>query len=61
MQQHQLKADDIVKVTAHVHQGAIDVLGPVTDPQTIHQSKFSMGFVLGADCHAGPCRACGLY
>lgn len=46
MQQHKLKADDIVKVTAHVHQGAIDVLGPVTDPQTIHQSKFSMGFVL---------------
>ena len=46
MQQHRLKADDIVKVTAHVHQGAIDVLGPVTDPQTIHQSKFSMGFVL---------------
>lgn len=46
MRQHQLKADDIVKVTAHVHQGAIDVLGPVTDPQTIHQSKFSMGFVL---------------
>ncbi len=46
MQQHGLKADDIAKVTAHVHQGAIDVLGPVTDPQTIHQSKFSMGFVL---------------
>jgi len=46
MRQHQLKADDIVKVTAHVHQGAIDVLGPVTDPQTVHQSKFSMGFVL---------------
>lgn len=46
MQQHQLKADDIAKVTAHVHQGAIDVLGPVTDPQSVHQSKFSMGFVL---------------
>ena len=46
MQQHKLKADDIVKVIAHVHQGAIDVLGPVTDPQTVHQSKFSMGFVL---------------
>ena len=29
-----------------MHQGAIDVLGPVTDPQTVHQSKFSMGFVL---------------
>ncbi len=46
MRQHQLQADDIVRVTAHVHQGAIDVLGPVTDPQTVHQSKFSMGFVL---------------
>lgn len=46
MQQHKLKADDIAKVTAHVHQGAIDVLGPVTDPQSVHQSKFSMGFVL---------------
>ena len=34
-------------VTAHVHQGAIDVLGPVVDPQTVHQSKFSMGTVLG--------------
>ncbi len=46
MQQHRLKADDVAGVTAHVHQGAIDVLGPVTDPQSIHQSKFSMGFVL---------------
>jgi 2-methylcitrate dehydratase PrpD len=46
MRDHQLKPDDITSVIAHVHQGAIDVLGPVTDPQTIHQSKFSMGFVL---------------
>ena len=46
MQMHKLKADDIASVIAHVHQGALDVLGPVTDPQTIHQSKFSMGFVL---------------
>jgi 2-methylcitrate dehydratase PrpD len=30
-----------------VHQAAIDVLGPVTDPQTVHQAKFSMGTVLG--------------
>ena len=47
MQQNRLQARDIAHVTAHVHHGAIDVLGPVTDPQTIHQSKFSMGFVLG--------------
>ena len=46
MQRHKLEADDIDAVTAHVHQGAVDVLGPVTDPRTIHQSKFSMGFVL---------------
>ena len=30
-----------------MHQGAIDVLGPVVDPQTVHQAKFSMGTVLG--------------
>ena len=47
MRTHALKAADIERVTAHVHQGAIDVLGPVTDPQTVHQSKFSMGTVLG--------------
>lgn len=46
MAHYNLKADAIEKVCAHVHQGAIDVLGPVTDPQTVHQSKFSMGFVL---------------
>lgn len=46
MRAHKLKAEEVASVTARVHQGAIDVLGPVTDPQTIHQSKFSMGFVL---------------
>jgi len=47
MQENGLKADDIVEVITHVHQGAIDVLGPVVDPQTVHQGKFSMGTVLG--------------
>ncbi len=42
-----LRADDIDAVTAQVHQGAVDVLGPVVDPRTVHQSKFSMGTVLG--------------
>src|SRR5688500_8786421 len=46
MSEQGLKAGDVAQVTAHVHQGALDVLGPVTDPQTLHQSKFSMGFVL---------------
>jgi len=47
MRTHGLTADDLTVVTALVHQGAIDVLGPVVDPQTVHQSKFSMGTVLG--------------
>lgn len=37
----------VQEVVAHVHQGAIDVLGPVVNPATIHQAKFSMGTVLG--------------
>lgn len=47
MQAHKLKAKDIRQVVAHVHQAAIDVLGTVTDPCTVHQAKFSMGTVLG--------------
>ena len=47
MRRERLAAGDIARVTARVHRGAIDVLGPVTDPQTVHQSKFSMGTVLG--------------
>jgi 2-methylcitrate dehydratase PrpD len=46
MQAHGLRPDDIERVVTHVHQGAIDVLGPVTRPATVHQSKFSMGTVL---------------
>ena len=47
MREHRLSAAAVQRVTAQVHQGAIDVLGPVTDPQTVHQGKFSMGTVLG--------------
>ncbi|WP_341917501.1 MmgE/PrpD family protein [Polaromonas sp. YR568] len=46
MQAHQLAPTDIASVVTHVHQGAIDVLGPVVNPATVHQSKFSMGTVL---------------
>ena len=47
MQRHGLQPDDLAQVTCHVHQGALDVLGPVVSPVTVHQSKFSMGTVLG--------------
>ncbi len=56
LREHRLTAGDIRSVTALVHQAAIDVLGPVTDPQTVHQAKFSMGTVLGliaVQGHAG--------
>ena len=47
MREHGLAAGAVARVTAQVHQAAIDVLGPVTDPKTVHQAKFSMGTVLG--------------
>ena len=47
MRTHGLRPEAIERVTARVHQGAIDVLGPVVAPSTVHQSKFSMGTVLG--------------
>ncbi|WP_088279660.1 MmgE/PrpD family protein [Ideonella sp. A 288] len=56
MRTHRLTDGDVASVTTFVHQGAIDVLGPVTDPQTVHQAKFSMGTVLAIAAlhgHAG--------
>ncbi|QRY81273.1 MmgE/PrpD family protein [Pseudomonas sp. PDNC002] len=47
MQREGLGHGDIAKVTTRVHQGAIDVLGRVVVPQSVHQAKFSMGTVLG--------------
>jgi 2-methylcitrate dehydratase PrpD len=43
---HGLHGGQIRSIVAHVHQGALDVLGPVADPRTVHQAKFSMGTVL---------------
>ncbi|BCN36859.1 2-methylcitrate dehydratase [Alicycliphilus denitrificans] len=53
MREHGLRPADIAQVTCHVHQGAIDVLGPVVSPTTVHQSKFSMGTVLALAAHFG--------
>jgi 2-methylcitrate dehydratase PrpD len=51
MQSNRIQAQDIDRIVTHVHQGAIDVLGPVTHPATVHQSKFSMGTVLAIIAH----------
>ncbi|MBD9601099.1 MmgE/PrpD family protein [Pseudomonas sp. PDM10] len=47
MREHELTHKNIAKVVTHVHQAAIDVLGRVVVPKTVHQAKFSMGTVLG--------------
>lgn len=47
MQREGLGHEQIAKVVTRVHQGAIDVLGRVVKPTTVHQAKFSMGAVLG--------------
>lgn len=47
MTEQKLAMADIASVTAFVHQGAIDVLGPVVTPKSVHQAKFSMGTTLG--------------
>lgn len=47
MRREHLTHDGIASVTALVHQAAIDVLGAVGVPRSIHQAKFSMGTVLG--------------
>lgn len=46
IREHGLKVEEISRVRARVHRPAIEVLGAVVKPRTIHQSKFSMGFVL---------------
>jgi len=46
LREHDLSVDQIARVRAHVHQGALDVLGPAAAARTVHQAKFSMPFVL---------------
>lgn len=53
LRDNHLTEADVERVVAHVHQGAIDVLGPVVNPQTVHQSKFSMGTVLALIARQG--------
>ncbi len=56
MRENQITAQEIAHVRAHVYRAAIDVLAPAAEARTVHQSKFSMGFVLALvalDRHAG--------
>ena len=53
MQSHDLKPENLSRIVTHVHQGAIDVLGAVINPTTVHQSKFSMGTALALAAYFG--------
>jgi len=44
--ENDLNIQDITHVDVRTYQAAIDVLGPVRLPESVHQSKFCMGFVL---------------
>jgi 2-methylcitrate dehydratase PrpD len=48
-----LNPADVEQVTVYVYRAAREVLGAVTLPETIHQSKFSMGFVLALILYRG--------
>jgi len=43
---HDIKPGEIESIEARVYQAAEDVLGAVARPVSVHQAKFSMGFVL---------------
>jgi 2-methylcitrate dehydratase PrpD len=47
LKENSLDPQSVSRITVRLYQSAIDVLGPVVNPQTVHQSKFSMGTVLG--------------
>jgi 2-methylcitrate dehydratase PrpD len=51
MTRHNIQFDDIQQVQCGVYQAAIDVLGDGVE--TVHQSKFSMGFVLAVAAKYG--------
>ncbi len=48
-----LTPESVENITVYVYAAAEKVLGAVQIPQTIHQSKFSMGFVLALILHRG--------
>lgn len=53
MDKHGVSFDDIESVVARTYQAAINVLGLSGDGETVHQSKFSMGFVLAVAAKKG--------
>jgi len=53
MEEEKINTIDIESVTAHTYQAAINVLSLSAAAETVHQSKFSMGFVLAVAAKNG--------
>ncbi|GFF51706.1 hypothetical protein IFM61606_02316 [Aspergillus udagawae] len=53
MAKHQVRFHEIDSVVARTYQAAINVLGLTGRGETVHQSKFSMGFVLAVAAKNG--------
>jgi aconitate decarboxylase len=53
MHDESVKYTDIESVTAYTYKAALDVLGLSGEGKTVHQSKFSMGFVLAVAAKKG--------
>ncbi|CAK7222016.1 hypothetical protein SBRCBS47491_004724 [Sporothrix bragantina] len=53
MRQHQLAFGDIKAVVSHTYRAAIEILTRSEGAETVHQSKFSMGFVLAVAAKHG--------
>jgi aconitate decarboxylase len=53
MRKHAVKFEDIESVLVPTYQAALNVLGMSGTCETVHQSKFSMGFVLAVAAKKG--------
>lgn len=53
MHEHALKFEDIESVVSRTYRAALDVLGLSGRGETVHQSKFTMGFVLAVAARNG--------
>ncbi|KAJ5811675.1 hypothetical protein N7474_007976 [Penicillium riverlandense] len=53
MKRHNLGFDDVETVVSHTYRAAIDILSQGDKAETVHQSKFSMGFVLAVAAKNG--------
>lgn len=53
MEEHRLRAEDIESIVSNTYRSAIEILSRSEKAESVHQSKFSMGFVLAVAAKYG--------